>query len=355
MTSTRTYTYSPFFRAIEVASIIAFVVFSGLLAIDSVKGPPRPLPRRRVVAPPDGGPPRLPRRRHGPSGTVPLAGRQLRGPRTCRSLGAALIRPFREHHVRFRARSRATTSSRPTAPNCLVWRAVAGVVLDVDRAGPEPVDAVVHHHLVDLQLGDLHDEPVPQVGPTSSRPAGWITWLQDHKLILSPAHHDIHHTPPFDRYLLHHDRLAELAPLRPAALLPAPRGAGPLGLPAPKPVAPREEPARRELTADSSALSRRRARRGSRRSGRSRAARSRGGWSCGTNSGALCHEPPRTRRYLPVVGPVGSTAGSAPYGPKRSATHSQALPGEVEAARTGRAAGRDARRPGAVRRSVVPR
>ena len=31
-------------------------------------------------------------------------------------------------------------------------------------------------------------------------PPAWIAMLQDCRLILSPDHHDVHHTPPFDKY-----------------------------------------------------------------------------------------------------------------------------------------------------------
>lgn len=32
------------------------------------------------------------------------------------------------------------------------------------------------------------------------QPSPLVAWLQDHNIILGRAHHDIHHTPPFDKY-----------------------------------------------------------------------------------------------------------------------------------------------------------
>jgi len=196
MTSTRTYSYSPVFRALEIASIISFVVFSGLLAIDSVKamlGPfsgdvwwllPTSLLLGYLIA-------------DLVSGTVHWLADNF-GTEDMPILGAALIRPFREHHVDPRAITRHDFIETNGA-NCLVcvpWLASYWMWLEPGQNlwTLSFIITWLWFNWGIFMTNQFHK------WAHLEQPAGWIVWLQDHKLILSPAHHDLHHTPPFDRY-----------------------------------------------------------------------------------------------------------------------------------------------------------
>lgn len=117
-------------------------------------------------------------------------------------LGKALIRPFREHHVDPKAMTKHDYIETNGA-NCLVAVPVAAMALFI----PLDVEGWVSPALFALvSLGSMifwvmmtnqihkwsHLEP-------SETPA-LLKVAQRFHLVLPPAHHDVHHTAPYDKY-----------------------------------------------------------------------------------------------------------------------------------------------------------
>ncbi len=117
-------------------------------------------------------------------------------------LGKALLRPFREHHVDPKAMTRHDYVETNGA-NCLIslpW-AVGALLIPWDVPGWEAagvfasgaIGSMIFFVMMTNQIHKWsHFEPHELAAP--------VRWAQKLHLILPPAHHDIHHTAPFDRY-----------------------------------------------------------------------------------------------------------------------------------------------------------
>ncbi|MGQ0505980.1 MAG: fatty acid desaturase family protein [Myxococcaceae bacterium] len=113
-------------------------------------------------------------------------------------IGQALIRPFREHHVDPEAITRHDFIE-TNGNNCLIslWVAVIALLLPL---GPD--------HLFSLFMTTWMGALILWVMFTNQfhkwshlrNPPPAISLLQRMHLILPPSHHNVHHTPPFNKY-----------------------------------------------------------------------------------------------------------------------------------------------------------
>lgn len=111
-------------------------------------------------------------------------------------LGKAFIRPFREHHVDEKAITRHDFVE-TNGNNCLVSLPVAALALAMPQSGPWWVFASAFMGAMIfwvMATNQFHkwshmDEPSALVG-----------FLQRVHLVLPPAHHQIHHTAPYNKY-----------------------------------------------------------------------------------------------------------------------------------------------------------
>lgn len=111
-------------------------------------------------------------------------------------LGKAFIRPFREHHVDEKAITRHDFVE-TNGNNCLVSLPVAALALAMPQSGPWWVFASAFMGAMIfwvMATNQFHkwshlDEPPALVG-----------FLQRVHLVLPPAHHNIHHTAPYNKY-----------------------------------------------------------------------------------------------------------------------------------------------------------
>lgn len=113
--------------------------------------------------------------------------------------GKTFIRPFREHHVDQMAITRhdfVETNGLNCLANVLVLLPFLGLYLVI---GPSVLAHAILLFLVALSLGVFgtnqfhkwaHLEHPPRV----------IRWLQNTRVIMSPAHHAVHHASPYDTY-----------------------------------------------------------------------------------------------------------------------------------------------------------
>jgi len=112
--------------------------------------------------------------------------------------GPNVIRPFREHHVDPRAMTRHDFIE-TNGNNCLVTilPAVAVYALVDPKAGLWSLlfaSFWVSGNVLVLMTNQFHK------WAHLEDPPRWVEVLQATKLVLSPERHDVHHTPPFDRY-----------------------------------------------------------------------------------------------------------------------------------------------------------
>ena len=111
-------------------------------------------------------------------------------------LGKAFIRPFREHHVDEKAITRHDFVE-TNGNNCLVSLPVAALAVAIPLAGPGWVflaaflGAMIFWVMATNQFHKWshQDEPPALIG-----------FLQRIHLILPPAHHQVHHTAPYNKY-----------------------------------------------------------------------------------------------------------------------------------------------------------
>ncbi|MCO5171624.1 MAG: fatty acid desaturase family protein [Planctomycetes bacterium] len=190
------YSYSPVHRAVEVASIVLFATFVALLGLECVRalaGPYRAeavwlIPTALIV---------------GylvadfVSGAVHWLADNF-GHEKLPIIGPALIRPFREHHVDPREITRHDFIE-TNGNNCLVcWPWLVTYYFVLPPGGSLAALTFISTWLV-FNVGILGTNQFHKWAHLEHPPA-WIAKLQEWRLILSPDHHDIHHTPPFDRY-----------------------------------------------------------------------------------------------------------------------------------------------------------
>jgi ubiquitin-conjugating enzyme E2 variant len=129
------------------------------------------------------------------SGIIHWAGDRLGSERTF-LLGPHVVRPFREHHSDPRAITRhgfiETNGNNCMGASMLL---ALGFVLPVQDAGGVFVQVtLVVMCLAIFGTNQFHKwSHLPRVPP-------WIALLQHWHFILPPAHHDVHHAAPHDRY-----------------------------------------------------------------------------------------------------------------------------------------------------------
>jgi len=113
-------------------------------------------------------------------------------------LGPAFIRPFREHHVDPRAITRHDFIE-TNGNNCIICIPTALTVYALLPAQTELWAAFALAFTAWFMVGIFMTNQFHKWAHLEEIP-GWIARLQAWGLILSPEHHDVHHTPPFDRY-----------------------------------------------------------------------------------------------------------------------------------------------------------
>lgn len=190
------YTYSPVHRAVEVTSIVLFAVFVVLLGGQCVRalvGPysahaywlvPFALIVGYLIA-------------DFVSGAVHWLADNF-GHEQMPIVGPNLIRPFREHHVDPRGITRHDFIE-TNGNNCLVcWPWLVTYYFVLPPEGSLWALLFISTWLV-FNVGILGTNQFHKWSHLEHPPA-WIRKLQDWRLILSPEHHDIHHTPPFEKY-----------------------------------------------------------------------------------------------------------------------------------------------------------
>lgn len=122
------------------------------------------------------------------------------GTETTPILGAAFIFPFRKHH---RDPEDITKHGfiETNGHNCLVSlpMMMALVYAGMGLAEHSAVAAFFFAIAYFLIVGVFMTNQFHKWAHMKKRPA-FISWLQKYRLILSPTHHKIHHTAPFNRY-----------------------------------------------------------------------------------------------------------------------------------------------------------
>lgn len=113
-------------------------------------------------------------------------------------IGPAFIRPFREHHVDPRAMTRHDFIETHGA-SCLAALPVLGIAIALRLESF--ASALLSAWLLAVALGALatnqcHKWAHMAAGDTPRA----VRWLQRHGCILPRAHHQRHHTPPFDSH-----------------------------------------------------------------------------------------------------------------------------------------------------------
>jgi len=190
----RSYSYSPWHRLVEWTGIIGFTALSLLLLFRIARSGASPAHWAAIVA-------------SVPlgyvladlvSGLVHWAGDTL-GDEQTPLLGAGFIRPFRFHHVDPIDITRHDFVE-TNGNNCVVTLPVLGVAWWIQAVAPREavtalaVGTVTFVCVFSMATNQIHKwshEPAP---PPLVRVAQRL-WL-----VLPPAHHDVHHTPPHDTY-----------------------------------------------------------------------------------------------------------------------------------------------------------
>ena len=119
------------------------------------------------------------------------------GSRTTPIVGANFIVPFREHHVDPKGITRHGLIE-TNGNNCIATLVVLlpALVIDPSAGTFNGVLLVTLASMCFFVMGTnqfhkwAHEDQPPAI----------VRWLMAARLILEPNHHNIHHTPPFDRY-----------------------------------------------------------------------------------------------------------------------------------------------------------
>jgi plasmanylethanolamine desaturase len=112
--------------------------------------------------------------------------------------GSSLIRPFREHHVDQTAITRHDFVE-TNGSNCLISIPVALAALLIPFDDEESLSIFSVAFLGSLILWVFATNQFHKWAHLANPPP-FVNWLQKLHLILPPAHHAIHHCPPFNRY-----------------------------------------------------------------------------------------------------------------------------------------------------------
>lgn len=183
--------YSRAFRAVEVLSILAFFGMLGCL-VARVWTPARSSPWLVVIAVVSGY-----LAADFCSGVVHWLGDTWGSP-DVPVLGAAVIRPFREHHVDQTAITRHDFVETNGA-NCLISLPVSTATLLLPVETGQELGLFGATFLGSLVLWVFATNQFHKWAHLSTPPV-WIALLQRWHLILPPEHHAVHHAAPFSRY-----------------------------------------------------------------------------------------------------------------------------------------------------------
>jgi ubiquitin-conjugating enzyme E2 variant len=195
MSSTKTYDYSPAHRALEIVSILTLAVCVGLLFYEVWLGSkafpatslwlvPSSVLAAYLVA-------------DFVSGFVHFLGDTF-GDEKTPVLGESFIQPFRIHHVDPRRITRHDFIE-TNGNNCIVCIPTVLFVYFALPARTELWALWLVSFTAWFMIGIFMTNQFHKWAHLEEPPA-WIAVLQDCRLILSPDHHDVHHTPPFDKY-----------------------------------------------------------------------------------------------------------------------------------------------------------
>lgn len=112
-------------------------------------------------------------------------------------LGPIFVRPFREHHERPQeiARHGFVETNANTCIAALPLLAAAGLWVEPPRGAPVPL--AVNAFVLSLALWTCLTNQIHKWAHVAAPPA-WVRRLQRARLILSPVHHSVHHSAPFD-------------------------------------------------------------------------------------------------------------------------------------------------------------
>lgn len=113
-------------------------------------------------------------------------------------LGAALIRPFREHHVDPLAMTKhdfVETNAAASLGGIPVYIGCLFIPIGADK----PFFSLCFFFLFSLTIFGLFTNQIHKWAHNKNAPK-IIQALQKRHLILNPMHHKIHHTPPFNKY-----------------------------------------------------------------------------------------------------------------------------------------------------------
>jgi len=117
-------------------------------------------------------------------------------------IGAALVRPFREHHVDAKAITRHDFIE-TNGNNCLIslWVGVICLVLPLDIEGFQALGVFSMVALGSMIFWVMMTNQFHKWSHTDEATLPpLVKTLQHLHLILPPSHHEIHHTAPFDKY-----------------------------------------------------------------------------------------------------------------------------------------------------------
>ena len=111
-------------------------------------------------------------------------------------VGQNFIKPFREHHVDPKGMTRHDFVE-TNGNNCIATAPIVAAGLTVDLTTQHGLFVAMFCASISLFVFGTnqfhkwsHEENLP----------GWVRFLQSAHIILGIKHHDVHHTPPFDRY-----------------------------------------------------------------------------------------------------------------------------------------------------------
>jgi ubiquitin-conjugating enzyme E2 variant len=113
-------------------------------------------------------------------------------------IGQAFIRPFREHHVKPREIAEHDFVEL-NGSSCLACLPILGMAVAM------PVTSTLwmslQAFLLFISLGACATNQCHMWAHTDAKSAPRVVrWAQRHRLVLSPAHHQLHHTAPFNAY-----------------------------------------------------------------------------------------------------------------------------------------------------------
>lgn len=192
----QSYDYSPTHRAVEIASIFGLGVALGFIGYEVYLGLAGPFREQALwLAPLMAFVAYL--AADFVSGFVHFMGDTF-GHENLPVLGQSFIKPFRDHHVDPRGITRHDFIE-TNGNNCIVTIPAALLVYFLVPARTELWANAFAAFSAWLFFWVFMTNQFHKWSHLEEIPP-WIATLQRFKLILGPEHHDVHHTPPFDKY-----------------------------------------------------------------------------------------------------------------------------------------------------------